>query len=183
MNLRKVEVYLNITFNPLHAFFNYHDGDDMRCAWRGELDLPADDNQALHILWAMMNVREADAESPNDAEFAKASVKRMGGYDDRSLSVADVVTLDERQSYAVESLDFRQIEPLLTGDPIQGPEVDYALAAAINSQPLAHKEDCYHADCDEDDDDVHRCFTWDECPECGASRKVRIITNYGEKHG
>lgn len=116
----QVEIYLNTTFGS--AFLDYEETDDLRCAWRGELDdLPEADDAACHVVWAMFNLDPEDAETAADLAFRERT------YQDRSLSVADVVTLDGQRSYAVTSLGFKPIGRTLTGDPIVGPEGDDAL--------------------------------------------------------
>ena len=97
--MRSVEIYLNETIGSM--FIAWTEQAELRCAWRGELELPLDDEAALDVIWQQFNADQ-----------------RPAGYQDRSLSVADVITLDGSKSWAVNALGFRSI-PLLSGAEIQ----------------------------------------------------------------
>ena len=126
--MRPVEIYLNLTLG--HAFLKYSEGDEMRCAWRGYLDVPEDDAQACNVLWAFFqNPLGVMAESVQDQAWIERSQALTNGYVDRSLSAGDVVTIDER-SYAVEPIGFREVKPI-TGQPVLGPEGDERLREQV----------------------------------------------------
>lgn len=126
--MRHVEIYLNVTLG--HAFLRYSEGDETRCAWRGYLDLPEDDEQACHILWAyFQNPLGTMVESRQDQAWLEQARKITKGYEDRSLSAGDVVTLD-KNSYAVETIGWRSVT-LLTGQDIIGPEGDERLRQQV----------------------------------------------------
>lgn len=122
--MRHVEIYLNLTLG--HAFLRYSEGDEVRCAWRGYLDLPDDDEQACHILWAFFqNPLGVMVESRQDQAWIERAQSLTGNYNDRSLSAGDVVTIDG-ESYAVEWMGFRKVKPVVGGELI-GPEGDARL--------------------------------------------------------
>ena len=100
--MRSVEIYINESIGSM--FLAWSEEAMMRCAWRGEMDLPEDDQQALDVIFSVFN----DDQRPE-------------GYQDRSLSVADVVTLDGSRSWAVAGVGFKEIG-LLTGQALQNPE-------------------------------------------------------------
>lgn len=126
--MRRVEIYMNLTLG--HAFLQYTEGDETRCAWRGYLDLPEDDEQACHIAWAyFQNPVGVAVESRQDQAWVERAKELTKGYSDRSLSAGDVVTIDGN-SYAVEMLGWRSVSPL-TGDPIVGPEGDERLRQQV----------------------------------------------------
>ena len=119
--MRHVEIYLNLTLG--HAFLKYSEGDEVRCAWKGHLDLPEDDKQACAILWAyFQNPLGVMVESVQDQAWIERTQQVTNDYKDRSLSAGDVITIDER-SYAVEFMGWREVKPL-TGQPLVGPEGD-----------------------------------------------------------
>lgn len=103
MPLRQVELYLNQT--PGSMFWAYDPRAVFRCAYRGQLDLPAHDQRALEQVFALFN-RDV----------------RPDGYSDRSLSVGDVVTLDGIESWAVDGIGFSPLLKAHSGDPIIGYE-------------------------------------------------------------
>lgn len=126
--MRHVEIYLNVTLG--HAFLHYSQGDETRCAWKGYLDLPEDDEQACHILWAyFQNPLGTMVESRQDQAWIEQAQKITKGYEDRSLSAGDVVTIED-SSYAVEPIGWRVV-PLLTGKDIVGPEGDERLRQQV----------------------------------------------------
>lgn len=92
---RQVELFFNQS--DASRFWSYVPEARMRCAERRLMDLPEDDRTALDEVWIFFN----QDERPN-ANY------------DRCLAVGDVVTLDERDSYAVSAAGFRRV-PLLTG--------------------------------------------------------------------
>jgi hypothetical protein len=97
--MRSVEIYLNETIGSM--FIAWTEQAEMRCAWRGELELPLDDEAALDVIWQQFNADQ-----------------RPDGYQDRSLSVADVITLDGSKSWSVNALGFSSIT-LLSGAGVQ----------------------------------------------------------------
>jgi hypothetical protein len=94
---RQVELYVNETVGSM--FWAYHPDAILRCAYRGTMELPADDQQALNQIFSAFNRDE-----------------RPDGYRDRSLSVGDVVTLDSQSSYAVAGVGFEPLGRVRTGD-------------------------------------------------------------------
>lgn len=123
--MREVEIYLNVSLG--YAFMRYDEGNEMRLAWKGHLDLPDDDDQATAIVWAyFQNPLGQMVESRQDQEWINRSQELTKGYEDRSLSAGDVVTLDGNDSYAVEWIGWKPV-PLLTGQSIEGPEGDQKL--------------------------------------------------------
>ena len=137
--MRHVEIYLNVTLG--HAFLGYEEGDEMRCAWRGYLDLPDDDHQANAIVWAyFQNPLGFAVESRQDQAWIERAQELTKGYRDRSLSAGDVVTIDDK-SYAVELIGWKPV-PTLTGDEIVGPEGDIRLrqqAEAVENASVSDK--------------------------------------------
>lgn len=125
--MRQVEIYLNVTVGS--AFMAYKPDDSMRCAWRGKMDLPDSDQEALAIVWAKMNMDPQTAETPADVAFREPT------YLDRSVSMGDVITLDEERSYEVRSMDFAPIEELRSGDEIVGPEGDAEFVKQVRENP------------------------------------------------
>ena len=84
-------------------FWAYAPEAVLRCAYRGVIDLPENDQMALESLFGLFN-RDL----------------RPDGYRDRSLSVGDVVTLDEDTSFAVDAIGFTELPRVYTGDPLIG---------------------------------------------------------------
>lgn len=130
---RQVEVYLNVTFGS--AFMAYLPSDRMRCAWRGTVDLPEDNDAALAILWARFNMDP----DPDDPDNIRAGFLRMPGYEDRSVSCADVITLDGSQSYAVEGVGWKALDDPRTSDEVVGPEGDDLLRQSAEDPEAARR--------------------------------------------
>lgn len=99
MSERTVELYLNETVGSM--FWGYHPDARFRCAYRGRLTLPAADQAALNELFHLFN-----------------QPVRPDSYIDRSLSMADVVTLDGQVSHAVAGVGFCELDRLYTGDDV-----------------------------------------------------------------
>jgi len=98
---RNVELYLNETEGSM--FWAYTPKAMMRCAYRGVINLPDDNQLALSVLFGLFNRDQ-----------------RPDGYRDRSLSVGDVVTLDSDTSWAVDAVGFTELDRVYTGDPLVG---------------------------------------------------------------
>lgn len=95
-NIVTVEIFLNETRG--HRFTAYTDGDELRRAFVGGVDRKQhDDESLLHWLFREFNIHHPT------------------GYDDRSLSAGDVVTLNGVASYAVEAVGFRLLDRAITG--------------------------------------------------------------------
>lgn len=137
--MRNVEIHLNVTLG--HAFVRYYESDEVRCAWRGNLDLPGDDAQACNILWAyFQNPLGVMVESYQDQAWIERAQALTKSYDDRSLSAGDVITIDG-ESYAVEMLGFREVEPVVGGELI-GPEGDERLREQAEAFNTLHGHKC-----------------------------------------
>lgn len=95
-NITRVEIFLNETRG--HRYSEFHDGDELRRAFVGDLDAKGfDDIALLNWLYEQFNINHPDE------------------YRDRSLSAGDVVTLNESRSYAVERCGFRLLAEAITG--------------------------------------------------------------------
>lgn len=149
--MRHVEIYLNVTLG--HAFLRYSEGDETRCAWRGYLDLPEDDEQACHIVWAyFQNPLGTMIESRQDQAWIEQAQELTKGYADRSLSAGDVVTID-KNSYAVEMIGWRSV-PLLSGQEVIGPEGDERLREQV-SEPSVQCPGCGGDDLEVTETSIH----------------------------
>lgn len=152
--MREVEIYLNVSLG--YAFMRYAPGNEVRCAWRGHLDLPSDDNQATAIIWAyFQNPLGMMVESRADQEWIERAREITKGYEDRSLSAGDVVTLDGNDSYAVELIGFKPV-PLVTGLDVIGPEGDARLREQVEDYNEARENA--------------------RCPSCGGPVSVSGVT-------
>lgn len=98
MTPRTVELYFNESDGS--RFWSYQPEAEMRCGERREMDLPADDFEALQEVWFFFNRDD-----------------RPNGDYERSLSMGDVITLDRAKSYAATGVSFREVDTL-TGYPL-----------------------------------------------------------------
>lgn len=90
---QRVAVRIELNETRGHRFTEYHEGDELRAAWRGEIVFaaaPTDEAMLDHI-------------------FRLFYIEHPAGYTDRSLSVADVVTLADVRRYAVLPVGFKRL--------------------------------------------------------------------------
>lgn len=102
---RQVELYFNESDGS--RFWSYVPEARMRCGERSEMELPERDGGALDEIWALFNADD-----------------RPNGRYERSLSVADVITLDGKKSYAVTSTGFREVELLSADEVVRAVDFD-----------------------------------------------------------
>lgn len=129
--MREVELNFNLSLG--YVFLRYDPSNETRCAWRGYLDLPADDDHALTLVWGFFQNPLGEMIEARQAPAWISKAQRIAHeYRDRSLSAGDVITLDRSQSYAVEGIGFKPV-PLVTGGPLVGPEGDRRLREQVAS--------------------------------------------------
>jgi len=125
--MRQVALHYSVQFP--RVFLSHEEGDLTRCAWRGEVDLPGTDDEALHILWAYFQ-NDMLIESSNDQAFVERIEEIRGDFKDRSLCAGDVIVLDGT-AYAVELMGFKPVAaPVSLNEDVKGPENDTAIIEA-----------------------------------------------------
>ncbi len=112
-----MRVMLLLNQTPGHRFAEYHDGDAMEPGWLGFL---------YEASWEGID-RSSDVRIL-DGLYEVFNIDHPAGYDNRSMSVGDVITLEDedgRRSYACECAGWRRLADVVGGKYMDGPAAPY----------------------------------------------------------
>jgi hypothetical protein len=124
-----------------HRFDAYHDGDKMEAGWVGRLDdLDAPGTEAFD--------RSTETRILHGL-FERFNIDHPVGYDNRSMSAGDVITLEDeggRRSYVCERTGWRKLPEPLGGDnlgtgdntPTTSPKADAQLLEQMDNICAVH---------------------------------------------